>query len=33
MKMTKLYDGSYQWIMYGRDKNKPSNIIDTNQYT
>lgn len=32
MKMTKLYDGSYQWIMYGRDKNKPSNIIDTNQY-
>ncbi len=32
MKMTKIYDGSYQWIMYGRDENKPSNIIDTNQY-
>jgi len=32
MKMTKIYDGSYQWIMYGRDENKPNNIIDTNQY-
>ncbi len=32
MKMTKIYDGSYQWIMYGRDENKRSNIIDTNQY-
>ncbi|MBE0470492.1 MAG: MBL fold metallo-hydrolase [Methyloprofundus sp.] len=32
MKMTKIYDGSYQWIMYGRDENKPGNIIDTNQY-
>jgi len=32
MKMTKIYDGTYQWIMYGRDENKPDNIIDTNQY-
>jgi len=32
MKMTNIYDGSYQWIMFGRDKNKPKNIIDTNQY-
>lgn len=32
MKMTKIYEGSYQWIMYGRDENKPNNIIDTNQY-
>jgi len=32
MKMTKIYEGSYQWIMLGRDPNKPANIIDTNQY-
>jgi len=32
MKMTKIYSGAYQWIMYGRDENKRSNIIDTNQY-
>ncbi len=32
MKMTKIYEGSYQWIMYGRDPNKPEKIIDTNQY-
>ncbi len=32
MKMTKIYEGSYQWIMYGRDENKKDNIIDTNQY-
>jgi flavorubredoxin len=32
MKMTKIYEGSYQWIMYGRDDAKPDNIIDTNQY-
>ncbi|WP_347987120.1 MBL fold metallo-hydrolase [Methylomonas sp. AM2-LC] len=32
MKMTKIYEGSYQWIMYGRDPNKPDKIIDTNQY-
>ncbi|MDO8845159.1 MBL fold metallo-hydrolase [Methylicorpusculum sp.] len=32
MKMTKIYEGNYQWIMFGRDVNKPANIIDTNQY-
>ncbi|MDT8407155.1 MAG: MBL fold metallo-hydrolase [Methylococcales bacterium] len=32
MKMTKLYDGSHQWIMFGRDPNKSDKIIDTNQY-
>ncbi len=32
MKMTNIYEGSYQWIMFGRDSNKPENIIDTNQY-
>lgn len=32
MKMTKLYDGEYQWMAYGRDSNKPEKIIDTNQY-
>lgn len=30
--MTKIYDGAYQWIMFGRDPNKPEKIIDTNQY-
>ena len=32
MKMTNIYEGSYQWIMFGRDENKPDSIIDTNQY-
>ncbi len=32
MKMTNIYEGSYQWIMFGRDENKPDKIIDTNQY-
>jgi flavorubredoxin len=32
MKMTKIYEGAYQWIMYGRDPNKPEKVIDTNQY-
>lgn len=32
MKMTKIYEGAYQWIMYGRDPYKPEKIIDTNQY-
>ncbi len=30
--MTSIYEGSYQWIMFGRDENKPEKIIDTNQY-
>ncbi len=32
MKMTNIYDGPYQWIMFGRDENKPEKIVDTNQY-
>ena len=24
MKMTKIYEGSHQWIMFGRDGGKPS---------
>lgn len=33
MKATKLYQGSnHQWIMFGRDAEKPEKIIDTNQY-
>ncbi len=30
--MTNIYEGSYQWVMFGRDVNKPDKIIDTNQY-
>ncbi len=30
--MTNIYEGPYQWVMFGRDENKPENIIDTNQY-
>jgi len=30
--MTNIYEGSYQWVMFGRDENKPDLIIDTNQY-
>ncbi len=32
MKMTSIYEGTYQWVMFGRDENKPAKIIDTNQY-
>ncbi|MBD9361884.1 MBL fold metallo-hydrolase [Methylomonas fluvii] len=32
MRMTKIYEGAYQWIMFGRDVHKPEKIIDTNQY-
>ena len=32
MRMTKIYEGAYQWIMLGRDIHKPDKIIDTNQY-
>jgi hypothetical protein len=31
MEMTSIYEGSYQWVMFGRDENKPEKIIDTNQ--
>ena len=32
MKMIKLFDGPYQWLMYGRDEKQDPKIIDTNQY-
>ncbi|MBL1262478.1 MBL fold metallo-hydrolase [Methylomicrobium sp. RS1] len=33
MKSINLYEGpQHQWIMFGRDKNKPDSIIDSNQY-
>jgi len=32
MKMTKIYEGAYQRIMFGRDESKPDSIIDSNQY-
>ena len=32
MKATKIYDERHQWIMFGRDPDKPEGIIDTNQY-
>jgi hypothetical protein len=32
MKMTKIYEGAHQWVMFGRDENKPENIVDSNQY-
>ncbi|NQY86817.1 MAG: MBL fold metallo-hydrolase [Colwellia sp.] len=33
MKTHKLFDnGSHTWLMFGRDEEKPEQIIDTNQY-
>ncbi len=32
MKATKIFDKGHQWIMFGRDPEKPESIIDTNQY-
>jgi len=32
MKTQKIYDENYQWIVMGRDPDKPEKIIDTNQY-
>lgn len=32
MQATKLYDKNHQWIMFGRDPEKPDKILDTNQY-
>ncbi len=32
MKTEKIYDAAYQWIVMGRDQDKPEKIIDTNQY-
>jgi len=32
MKSTIFYNNQYQWIVFGRDPDKPDKIIDTNQY-
>jgi len=32
MKATAFYENKYQWIVFGRDPDKPKKIIDTNQY-
>jgi len=32
MLATKIYQQQHQWIMFGRDTEKPESIIDTNQY-
>lgn len=32
MKRTTIFDSGYQWMVFGRDSNKPDNLIDTNQY-
>lgn len=32
MKSTNIYEGSHQWIMFGRDDKKPGSIVDSNQY-
>jgi len=32
MKAVNIYDKRHQWIMFGRDPEKPEGIIDTNQY-
>ncbi len=32
MKSIKIYDQAHEWIVFGRDPDKPEKIIDTNQY-
>ena len=32
MKSTTIYEGRYQWLVFGRDPEKPEKVIDTNQY-
>jgi len=32
MKATTIYEGKHQWVVFGRDPDKPEKIIDTNQY-
>lgn len=32
MKAVSIFENRYQWIVFGRDHNKPAGIIDTNQY-
>jgi len=31
MKATRIYDEGHQWVVFGRDPQKPEQIIDTNQ--
>ena len=31
MKTHNIYNGKHQWVVFGRDENKPDKIIDTNQ--
>ena len=32
MKATTIFEGKHQWVVFGRDPEKPDKIIDTNQY-
>lgn len=32
MKATTIYEGKHQWVVFGRDPERPEKIIDTNQY-
>ncbi len=32
MKATTIYEGRHQWVVFGRDPDKPEKIIDTNQF-
>jgi flavorubredoxin len=32
MKSRSIYQGGHEWILFGRDPQKPDKIIDTNQY-
>ena len=33
MQSKKIYSSnSHEWIVFGRDPDKPENVIDTNQY-
>jgi flavorubredoxin len=32
MKAATIYEGRHQWVVFGRDPDKPEKIIDTNQY-
>lgn len=32
MKAVTIYDQRHQWVVFGRDPNKPQGVIDTNQY-
>lgn len=32
MKSRSIYQGGHEWILFGRDPQKPDKIIDTNKY-